>query len=227
MIYNEPMLLQPSSEIFDTEKNPQFWVLVDVLFYTICQLQCSHMSRYEIMILFLLDIFLFVVKDEQDKLRIFHSLPKIFTLHLRGHPLIILGVAASIAAHLLQHRKQTKSILFFLSVTTAVFFASFGVGVVLAAALEIGVVAAYMYMWETTYIAPPKTDDDLKIEQLLKKEDVIMRDHAIAQDLVTKLKKLKVALNREKDNLKKQKDPLERIIRAASPVSRSVVAAYC
>jgi len=200
------MQLLPHSEIFDAEKNPQFWVLVDVLFYTVCQLQCSHMSRYEIVILLLLDLFLFVVKDEQDKLKIFHHLPKVFTLHLRGHPVIIIGVVAALAAHFVQHHRQTKSILFFLSVTCAVFFASFGAGVVLMAALEIGIVAAYMYMWETTYIAPPKTDDDLKIEQLLQKEDTIMRDHAIAQDLVTKLKKLRVALTHEKDNLKKQTD---------------------
>ena len=217
-----------NTDIFDIEKNYAVWILVDILFYTLSLLLSTHITRYETCILMCLDLFLLVVKDEYDKLKIFHSLPKVFVLHVKGNPFIVVMSVVLILSHLRQQHKSYKSILFFLAITCGVYFASFGISKMYAASFGVSVIAAFVYMWETaTFTAIPRLDDDLRFEQLLKKEDIVMKDHAIAQDLVAKLKKLKVALSIEKERNKKiEKDPLLRLVRY-SPVSRSVILYDC
>ena len=178
-------------ELLDQHTSLQTWLLADALFYTLNILLNKHASAYEAIILGMLDVFLFVAKDDREKLRIFHTLPKLFLLHLRAHPLLTLLTAFFVVVHLLQHRKARSIVVLFAAITLAIFGASFGVSKIICLGLFCGVLAAYMHLWETTEIPPPQEETNPVPE--LCKDDPLMKDQTIAQDLVSKLKRLKAA----------------------------------
>jgi hypothetical protein len=204
--------------LFDMQTNMHTWIMADVLFYTFNILLNKNTSTYEVMILAMLDIFLFVAKDDKDKLKIFHSLPKLFLLHIRNNPVLTLMTTFFLAVHLIQHKKSSSVITLFTAITLAIFGASFGISRIVSCGLLTGVMAAYMYIWENSDTLPPVQPEAPVIQPSspdLPTDDHMVKDQAIAQDLVSKLKKLKAALIIEMENTKKMFNSKDR-----SPKSR-------
>lgn len=185
------------------------WLCLDALYY-LAQLYLNQKaSAYELVILALLDVFLYAAKDDKEKLQAFHNLPKVFLLHLQEKAILNLLTMALVGLHTFLQMGSNKSVVFFLAITLAIFLSSFGTTRVVGVSFVTGIMASYMYLWES--LEPPAqpstfredTDSPLKLDQMSVPEDVHVKDHAIAQDLVTKLKRLKVAMIIEQEKSRK------------------------
>ena len=162
-------------KLLDKEGHLYFWVAVDVCLYALSMLLNSRTSVYENFILGSLDVFLLLAKD---KVRIFHSLPKLFLLHVDNNVCMQLLAVGLYVLHVWQHRRLANSIMFFTSVTLAVLFSSFGASKVLSAGLATGVMAAYAYNWESAEVVSQKEEEEDDNDS--KTEDAMLHDHAIA-----------------------------------------------
>jgi hypothetical protein len=195
-------LLASDSE--DRKLYTSIWVLLDLLYYILNLAFNEKASIYETCILGLLDMFLYWTKDEKDKLRTFHSLPKVFLVHLRNPVLLTAIAIALFGLHAWQQLKASRSVVFFAVIALAVFLASFGVSKIVALAFVTGIMASYMYLWESIEPQAPKEEPQVNFDQLTQhNDDPHMKDQAIAQDLVSKLKRLKVAIIYEQEKIRR------------------------
>ena len=193
-----------ASDSDDRRLDTPTWLLLDLLYYLLNIGFNGYASMYEICMLGLLDAFLYWTKDEKDKLRIFHSLPKVFLVHLRNPILLTLLAFGLLLLHAWQHLRANKSVVFFMAISLAVFFASFGVTKIVALSFVTGIMASYMYLWESIEPMPAKDESAAKFDQITQhNDDPHMKDQAIAQDLVSKLKRLKVAMIYEQEKIRK------------------------
>lgn len=180
----------------------QLWLLADLLFYIANALLSQRCSTYEIVIFACLDVFLLLAKDEKDKLRLFHGLPKVFMLHWKNSVFLTAFSITTIAAQCLQSSAPT-SVGLFLVITTSIFAASLGVTRITAASFMVGIAAAYMYIWESVEPHHKKAEEVPEDSDPDQNDDQMLKDHAIAQDLVSKLKRLKVAMIMDKEKSRK------------------------
>ena len=60
-----------------------------------------------------------------------------------------------------------------------------------------------MYIWESIEPAKKNEEEPSEDRELAQHDDQMLKDHAIAQDLVSKLKRLKVALIMDKERSRK------------------------
>ena len=191
----------------DREVDSHTWLLLDLLFYLANLWANPRLSCYDLAVLGGLDAFLFLAKDERQKLQLFHNLPKLFLLHLRSPPLLNLLALGLVALHVSQQLRANKSVLFFAGVTLFVFFAALGTTKIIALSFVTGIMASYLYLWEA--IEPnSKTlaadENNLKaVEDNSTQDENQFKDQAIAQEIVSKLKKLKVAMIIEQERHKK------------------------
>ena len=191
----------------DREVDSHTWLLLDLLFY-LCNLWANpRLGCYEVAVLGLLDGFLFISKDERQKLLMFHNLPKLFVLHLRSPLLLNLLALGLVAVHVWQHLRSNRSVLFFAAVTVFIFFASLGTTKIIALSFVTGIMASYMYLWETiepNWKGLAADENNLKaVEDTSTQDENQFKDQAIAQEIVSKLKKLKVAMIIEQERHKK------------------------
>lgn len=196
-------------ELPDRAVNVHLPVLVDVMFYLLHLVLQNSFSFQEIIAFALADIFLYVYRDHSDRLEAFHNLPKLFVLDFRGStPLTVVGLII-IAFHVLLEARKAKTIFFFLGVALSLLLASHGTKKVIALSFIIWIMASYMYMWETLEPpAPPKEEPVVDFQPIENKqsEDGIIKNQAIAQRLVSKLKRLKMAMVLEEEHSKKQRE---------------------
>jgi hypothetical protein len=187
---------------YATRVYKQLWLIADLVFYTANALLSQRSSTYEILIFACLDVFLLLAKDEKDKLRLFHGLPKVFLLHWKNNLLL---TAFSVLVLVLQGlQSETPALIcFFLAITGSIFAASTGVTRITAASFVVGIAAAYMYIWENVEPAVKKPEEDSSENDGDPNDDQVLKDHAIAQDLVSKLKRLKVAMIMDKEKSRK------------------------
>ena len=184
-----------ASELEDRHLDVPIWTLLDCLYYAMNLHMNQKASLYEILMLAALDYFLQTTKDEKNKVKVFHNLPKVFLIHI-GNPLVLTIMAiAMVALHCWQHLRLNKSVVFFLAITLSIFLSSFGVTKIIALSFVTGIMASYMYLWESIDPVTQKDEEFIKFDQLTQhNEDPHMKDQAIAQDLVSKLKRLKKAM---------------------------------
>lgn len=181
----------------------QLMILLDLVYYIANAWLNSRCSAYEIVIFASLDIFLLTAKDERDKLQMFHSLPKVFLLHLKNPFILTMFTVTMLVLHYLKHEQAGSSIIFFLAITLSIFAASFGITKITAVSFIVGISAAYMYIWENVEPPARRLDDESEYRDSEQQDDQMQKDHAIAQDLVSKLKRLKVAMIMDKEKSRK------------------------
>jgi hypothetical protein len=191
------------SDLGDRPADIDLWVLLDLVFYLMYIWLDKRASIFEIVTLGALDVFLYLTKDDRDKLKVFHSLPRIFLLHLKNNPILTILNLLTIGLHSWMHIRSNKSVVFFLAITLSIYCSSLGITKIIALSFVTGIMASYMYLWETIEPVPQRDEETLKFEQLSNNDDPFIKDQAIAQDLVSKLKRLKVAMIMEKERIRK------------------------
>ena len=197
----------------DRELDVHIWVLLDFLHCLLYLTYCSTIEKYEILVLGLLDIFLFTSKDDRQKVVLFHNSPKIYFLHLKNPILLTSFTTLCVLLHLCQHLRTSKAALFIMGVNLSVYISSYGITKIISLSFVTAIMASYMYLWE--FLEPNQASfEDLfiKPDDDSTEDDNQFKDQAIAQDLVGRLKKLKVAMiiqqEREKKNghMKKERE---------------------
>lgn len=184
------------------------FIVADLLFYLLQAVLSKQASRYEISILAALEIFLLLGKDEKDKLSVFHSLPKVLIFDLHSNVLMVLLLLAFLGVQYVQEWNSRGVLTFFLAITVGVYAASFGVSKVLALGTFLLISFLYIYGWESLEAEQMRSKAEafggVEDEQMMHQErDSILKDQAIAQELVAKLKRLKVAMIYENERNKK------------------------
>ena len=184
------------------------FIAADMVFYTLQALLNKNTSRYEIFILASLEVFLLLGKDEKDKLSVFHSLPKVLLIDLHSNILLVLLLLLFLGLQYIQEWNNRGVLTFFLAVTGGVYAVSFGASRVLALGIFLLICLLYMYGWESAEAEHWRSRNEafggVEDEQLMHNErDSILKDQAIAQELVAKLKRLKVAMIYEHEKNKK------------------------
>ena len=205
--------------------NISLWLLLGLLVYLLHLLQDKRASFYEIIIVAVLDLSLLASRDEKDRLGLFHSLPRVFLIHPKNHIFLTIISLSTIILHCIWQGKRDRSIAFFLAITLAIFAASFGTTKIIALSFVTGIMASYMYLWEVIEPIPPQHEEEtIRFDQLSTNDDPHVKDQAIAQGLVSKLKRLKAAMIIEQEKNKKskllRKEPAKRKIKRTR--SRSV-----
>lgn len=167
--------------------------LLDVIFYLTSLRAQEPASLYELAILFLLDTFIKTGQDETGRMKMFYHLPKVFLMHPGKNPLAFVISLGLMLLHVREVWPLKSIYVFFLSIAAGVSISSNGITRMLALGLVAFIMASYMYIWEVDQLTPAK----IKPAKPLSENDgnpEHEKDNAIAEDLITKLKKLKVAL---------------------------------
>lgn len=196
-------------ELPDRVVDVHFPVLADVMFYLLHLITENRFSTTEVLMFAVADILLYLWRDHMDRLETFHNLPKLFLLDIKGNKfLTLLGLIMS-GLHVFLSAQRSKTILFFLGVALSLMIASNGTTKVIALSFITWIMASYMYMWET--LEPPafvKEEQIVDFQPIENKqsEDGIIKNQAIAQRLVSKLKRLKMSMILEEEHSKKQRE---------------------
>lgn len=124
------------------------WVLLDLLFYCMHLYWPNQSSSYEVLILCVLDVSLYMLSDGLDRVAVFHNLPKVYLLHIRNPLVLTIACISLLVLHVLVNQNSAKIHLFFMKVSLAVFLSSFGVSKIVALSFVTGVMASYIYLWD-------------------------------------------------------------------------------
>lgn len=194
---------------------------LDVAFYLLHLTTHKPASVYDLAILLLLDSYIKAGHDKTGRMKMFYHLPKVFLMS-PGQSLVgFVFALALIASHVREIWPLKNTYIFFLSITAGVSISSTGITRMLALGLVAFIMASYMYIWEADQLAltPSKPAEQLSESDV---NEETQKDNAIAENLITKLKKLKVALiiENERPKLNVMEEEVEGLRRGRSVESK-------